>query len=207
MAWTNLKGILYRETAGFVANGTNEAHDLGAAYPRSITIDGDMFDVGWDVDMTANTRDRDAAGDRRLAGIVFRGNSSAGVNTWRCNLPSAGNYYVRLGMGDNDNARTIYARILDNTTPLATFSGVATSAADAYMDSAGTVRTTEADWVSNNAETLLTFSTTTLFIEIGDATGAGSDITAISYFGIRQASSASGLSPIFSPRSNVLLRM
>lgn len=191
--WLNAKGFNFRETSGFgPGDGTNETYDIGAAYPRSVTIDGDTFDVGWDASMAANTRDRDAAGDRRLAGIAFRGNSVAGVNTWRLNLPAAGQYYIRLAFGDNDNARTIHARLLDNTTALATWSGVTTNAADAYMDSSGTVRTTEANWVSGNVETLFTFSTTTLFIEIGDSTGAGSDITALAHFSIRSAGSSSG---------------
>lgn len=189
MAWTNEKGFNFRESNAFVSSdGTNRIPDIGQIYPRSVTIDGDTFNVGWDTDKTLATgsdqvRDRNAALDARLAGIAFIGNSTVGASKYRINLPSTGTYSIRLAAGDADNSRAIYLRILDNTTALATFTNVATATGQ-WMDAQGTVHTSAANWTANNAARSITMATTTLFIEIGTTDGSGSDITALSHVSI-----------------------
>ncbi len=185
MAWTNVKGFNFRSTAGFVSDGPNETSDLGAAYPRSVTIDGDTFSVGWDSNITANTRDRSNTADRRMAGIVFRANATAGVNKWRIDLPVAGQYTIRLAMGDHDNARTLVYRILDNTTALLTVNSV-TTVADGFADASGVALASEAAWISGNVALTATFASTICYLEIGDATGSAPDITAVAHLDIVQ---------------------
>lgn len=204
MAWTNVKGFNFRNTSGFVTDGTNETFDLGAAYPRSVTIDGDTFNVGWDTSIAANTRDRSATADRRMAGIAFRTNSTAGVNKWRIDLPSAGQYTVRVAMGDHDNPRTnILYRILDNTTAISTVGspGVAT-VADGFADAQGNAWGSEAAWISSNVAVTGTWATTTFFLEIGDASGINGDISVVAHLDIVQVSA--GTTQMMLDKRNVL---
>jgi len=186
MAWTNVKGFNFRFTSGFVTDGTNQTYDLGAVYPRSVTIDSDTFNVGWAVDNTANSRDR-AVQDPRLSGIGFIGNSSGEIK-WRIDLPAAGTYTIRLALGDQSATRNIFCRIFDNASVIATIAnGVSTGAGNAFVDATGTVRTTPTDWTTNNASITLSFTSTTCFIGIGDPLNFGADISAIAHFDIVQA--------------------
>jgi len=222
MSWSNVKGFNFRESNAFVTDGTNEIPDIGQTYPRSVTIDSDTFNVGWDTDKTLATgtdqvRDRDAAIDRRLAGIAFIGNSS-GASKYRINLPEAGQYQVRIAAGDADSARTLHFRVLDNTTQLVSYQAVET-ATDQWMDATGVVRTSAADWVSNNAALTVTMSTTALIIEIGTVDGSGSNISALSHVSVVQTGGSSstvtpttgsvvaeGRAPSVNPFTNVRIR-
>ncbi len=195
MAWANVKGFNFRSTAGFVTDGTNEISDLGGAYPRSVTIDGDTFNIGWSADNTANTRDRSATADRRMAGMGFIFNSDGAIK-WRIDLPSLGQYRVRAALGDHDSARTILYRILDNTTALLTVGGAGvTTAADGFADASGVARTSESDWISNNVALTATFASTICYLEIGDATGTAPDVSAVAHFDIVQLAGNVSVTP------------
>jgi len=191
MAWTNVKGFNFRATSGFVTDGTNQTFDLGAAYPRSVTIDSDTFSVGWPVDATARARDR-AVQDPRLSGIISNANS-AGEVKWRIDLPSAGQYTIRLAMGDQAGSNTVFFRIYDNSTVLATVSNVAT-VANGFVDATGVARTSPTDWINNNASVTLNFATTICFIGCGDPSTIAGSFSSIAHFDIVQAGGGGGTS-------------
>ncbi len=168
------KGINFRATAGYVTDPATDTYSLGEAYPT--TRGGVTF--GWATNKTAQSRDR-SAGLVRLGGIVFHTNG-ASTTTFRVDLPSAGTYRIRLAAGDTAAAQAQRILIKDNTTTLATLA--ASTPANQWMDATGVVRTSYSDWTSNNASVDLTFSTTTLILECGDAGGSGSNATSLSHF-------------------------
>jgi hypothetical protein len=199
MAWTNVKGFNFRATSGFVTDGTNQTYDLGAVYPRSVTIDSDTFNVGWASDTTANTRDRINSQGANFAGMNFRNNSSGAIK-WKIDLPAAGQYTIRLALGEHDNVCNIFCRIFDNASVLSTVaSGVSTNFANGFVDATGVARTSPSDWTTNNASVTLTFASQICFIEIGDPTAIGGGNSDIAHFDI-VALSGGGQPPMYTQR-------
>ena len=195
MSWSNPKGFDFRATSGFVSDPAGNTYDLGDSYPTSKTLDGDTFNIGWSTSQTGLSRDRNAAVDARFAGINQRPNAGIGVTTWRIDLPSAGQYTIRIGMGDEANPKSNYWRILDNATLLATFGPVATTAAQ-FADATGVVRTSIANWNSSNVAATYTFASTICLIELGDPAQLAAGDTGIATFNIVAAASASPARPL-----------
>lgn len=188
MAWTNRKGFNFRDTAGYVTDGTNE-EDVSvakgggtASYPYSETIDGDTFNVGW-VSGMGNFRDRNASNDRRLAGVNFatNGTDSDANRAFIIVVPSAGYYEISLALGD-DSADDQYWKIFDDATLIETFGPVATGA-NQWCDANGTLHTSSANWAANNT-TRLYYLTTSLKIRIGH--GATGVATRLAHLAIRK---------------------
>lgn len=161
MAWD--KGWNFRGTVGFVTDGTNETYSIGAAYPE--TRNGVTF--GWTVALTGSV-DRFAANDRRLAGISYKSNSDGlAQSVFRVDLPAAGQYSVRLSMGDHDGPQAfLYCQILDGATPLLTINDVAGTAANVFDDATQT-QYTAANWPGSNSPVTVAFVGTTLNLKIG----------------------------------------
>jgi hypothetical protein len=190
MAWTNWKGFNFRDTAGFVTDGTNE-EDVSvakgggtAAYPYSETIDGDTFNCGW-ISGMGNMRDRNAGNDRRLAGCHFatNGTDSDGNRAFVIDLPAAGDYEIRLAFGDT-SGDDHYWKVFDDTTLLETV-GPKTNAANEWFDANGTNHTSSANWAANQTPKTYTFATTTCKIRIGH--GGTGVATRIAHMAIRQS--------------------
>lgn len=194
--WTTQKYINLRANQAYVTDGTNQTSlnddDVGAgAYPISVTLDGDTFNIGWVTDL-AQYRDRDDTADPRLAGIHFTNNDGTSVRTLRINVP-AGNIGVRLAFGDpiNDRAYTEWA-IYDDSTLLETGVYASTITAGQWVDANETLRTDNATWISSNTEKIYAISSGILLIKIGSV-AAQTDVTALATVGFRSISSASGL--------------
>lgn len=181
MSWANRKGFNFRSTLGFVTDGTNEqfVNEAFGAYPQSITIDGDTFNCGWETAPAGgNSRDRNAAIDQRLAGIVFVSSGSADA-VFRIDLPAAGNYKIRLALGDAGNANTQKAELRDTSTVLLTVPNTAT-AIEEFIDASGVLQGSAATWVSSNVEVTYTFSTTILRVAVQAPSSVASTLAHLS---------------------------
>ena len=191
MSWANLKGFNFRATLGFVTDGANElfVNEAFGAYPQSKTIDGDTFDCGWETAPAGgNSRDRNAGVDARLAGIVFT-NTAAGVDPiFRIDLPSAGDYAIRLAMGDATGTNNQKCEIRDTTTALITLGESATSA-EQFYDASLALRSSAANWVSFQVEVTKTF-TTTIFRLVLQRPAANA--ATLAHFAIKQISGGGG---------------
>src|SRR5262245_51825396 len=108
MAW--VKGLNFRNSAGFVTDAADDTYVIetspgsgnGEAYP--VTRNGVTFGY-----TTANSnvqvRDRNSGNNAKLAGMHFPAGESP-VNKVRVDLTAAGQYNVRLAMGDPSYSRT-----------------------------------------------------------------------------------------------------
>lgn len=155
------KGFNFRQTSGYVTDGTNETYVLASdAYTGSVIRNGVAF--GWTTALGAqDSRDRNSALDRRLSGIGF----NDGIATvFRVDLPAAGTYSLRLAMGDPSNSKTISVTIKDGANTLVTISGVSVPAGS-HLDATGTVYT-DANWPASNSAVSKVFAGTVLTVEI-----------------------------------------
>lgn len=144
-------GVDFRTTAGFVTDPTDYTYCLGESYP--VTRGGITF--GWGGNsggiLLVDKRDRNNGIDPRLAGINFVvGSGVGGGSLSYFQLDKTGAATVRLACGDADNAQTVDFAIADSAGNKFTGSG-ATSAGGEFWDASGVIRTTPADWVTNNA--------------------------------------------------------
>jgi len=156
------QGINFRDSAGFVTDGANEDHEIGdggfnvviPTYPRT-SAQGNT--VGWEGTGALETRDRNSGNDRRLAGMHLR--ADPGNADFRIDLPSSGDYSIRVAAGDPSYSTTTTMELMDTTTSLGVLFNGSTGAANSFFDAGGTVRTAAA-WPGQNALVKKTFSTT-----------------------------------------------
>jgi hypothetical protein len=193
MAWTTKKGFNFRDTLAFDTDGANEVAIIGdgsnniaatQVYPRSVTIDGDTFNVGWDTDSGDGARNRNAANDARLAGLHLVANSQVGGRTFRINLPAPGTYAITLALGDNDNGAANYWQVIDDASVLETndLTGAALSSGQ-YHDANEAVHTSAANWVTNQTAKQYTFASSIFKLRTGKGSGAG--LTELNHIGIQ----------------------
>ena len=71
---------------------------------------GGGWTYGWDVDLTANTRDRDVNADQRLDTFVF---DTDNIRLWEVDVPN-GQYKVTIAMGDPNNAQSQHLEVEGN---------------------------------------------------------------------------------------------
>lgn len=183
MAWD--KGFNFRASSGYVTDPADCTYaTAGDTYP--VTRNSVTF--GWTVSPTSD-RDRAAyTGDQaKLAGLCF-GNSNG---TFQVDLPSAGSYDIRLAVGDAITGQSLMNLVvLDNATPVITLASMTTSDAQWY-DASGVLRTSAADWVANNVAVNCSFSSTTLFLQLG----AAASNTTIAHLFISQTAGAPAGNP------------
>jgi hypothetical protein len=156
------QGVNFRTTLGYVTDGPDEFAEVGFAadYPVT-TAQGNT--VGWEVvNSGVNARDRNASNDQRLAGTVF--NSPSEIDTFRIDLPSAGNYNVRFAAGENNYARSTLWDLYDSTTLLGHLTTGSTSAANHFKDATDT-EYTAANWPSQNTINPQTFASSILRVK------------------------------------------
>ena len=161
------QGINFRATSGYVSDPTNTDYEIGttANYPRT-TAQGN--NVGW-LDAPNQTRNRSTGVDARLAGVHVNNAGSTNWKRYRVDLPSTGNYYVRVAQGDASFAQNTGIDLYDNTSSLGTLVAVSAgfTAGGEFYDATGVKRTSAANWVSSNAQAgPFTFSTTTLIVQL-----------------------------------------
>lgn len=169
------QGIDFRATSGYVTDPATCDYEIGttANYPRTTPVQGNV--VGWEVvGASFLTRDRNT-GTPKLAGLAGSFNSNAETSTYRMDLPSTGSYDIRLALGDHDNqVANQFWEIFDNVTSLGVICNNAdTGAADHWIDATGVVRTSSADWVTNNAALTKTFASTIFRIKSFSGLGSG----------------------------------
>lgn len=150
MSWD--KGFNFRSTSVYVTDGTNETYVTAAdAYPT--TRNGVTF--GWTA--AVSDANRDAANDRRLAGIHYQTSS----RDFQVDLPAAGDYLTHLGIGDSVDGGGDHAtaNVKDNTSSLFTATNVRTPA-QRYTD-ASNVQYTNGTWPGSETGVQKTFTTAT----------------------------------------------
>ena len=131
---------LHQIVFGHTATGSGQTYSLGEEYP--LTRGGLTF--GFDDDLTANQRDRAASYPPELRGVVFAVNAS-GLRYFRFDLPEgAGEYDIRLALGDAGSEQEIRARVLNGVggTELEAISGTTSARGDtcgtSWSDDTGT---------------------------------------------------------------------
>jgi hypothetical protein len=201
MAWTTQKYINLRATQAYVTDGTNqtslnEDDVAGGVYPISVTLDSDTFNIGFTD--PPQYRDRDSGADARLAGIGFGNNDGAGVRELRINTPAA-NIGVRLAFGDpaGDHPYQEWA-IYNDTTLLETIVVSTNTPATQWRDAFGTLHTSNANWIANNAEKTYNITSGILWVKYCSV-AAQTDVTCLATVGFRQIATAG------SPRNLLLL--
>lgn len=155
------KGFNFRSTAGFVSDAADDTYVFVTdAYP--VTRNGVTF--GWTV-TPSEDRDRNSSIDARLAGIVFVTPSNQAI--FRVDLPSAGNYAVRLAIGDASFANGVNDTVvvIDDSTYVIALTSM-TPGAEEFYDATNVKRTSAADWVSNNASSTQPFASTILNVAL-----------------------------------------
>lgn len=206
MAWTTQKFLNLRDTLSYITDssgevfvGRNLSDALLPAYPTSVTLDSDTFDVGW-VAAIDGARNRSVVNDTRLAGTHFVTNAAGSPDIFRVDLlGGAGSYEIRFASGDPAGFGTTkpHIKIYDDATLLATIDGTA-GIAD-FMDTTGVSfpNSGAPSWPDNNSPLTLSFSSTTapgsnpkLRFVCGDTATAGA--TAINVIGIKKVASPSG---------------
>lgn len=166
------QGINFRRTSGFVTdvspenfegNGTNVV--TAPTYPRT-TAQGNT--VGWEGTNDINARDRNAGTDRRLAGLhASEGGTGTKINDFRIDLPSAGDYKVRIAAGDADYSWNTKVELFDTSSSLGVLCTGSTGAANSFKD-ASNATLTAANWPGSNALVTKTFATTICRFRVGD---------------------------------------
>jgi hypothetical protein len=139
-----------------------------ANYPRTSAQSNSVGHLG-----AVQPRDRNVETSVLLKGICFE--AQANTRDYKILLPASGNYKIRLAMGDSSSNHNCRCRVFDDTTQLLDIdAGVVPSGQ--YADAAGTIHTSGANWVSNNAlSSTLSFSTTTLIFRFGGSSGGDAD--------------------------------
>ena len=165
----------FRNTAGYVTDGQGQEHVSLNAYPANTGGD----DFGFSA-VNGATFDRDAAvSDVRLAGShrVFNDGPQSlfVVNTGN------GVFDVELALGDAAWGGSQYVELVDVDTSnvvqsvlAVVVAGVATASGQ-WLDATGALRTSDADWASNQASTQVTVVSGRLGVRIGSSTDVASD--------------------------------
>ncbi len=131
----------------------------------SITFGWETFEANLD------SRDRNAGGDPRIAGITFIGNGITVQPVFRVDLPASGQWQIGLAMGDaaGGNPQTNYVIVKDSTTALITFAPLSTSGSQ-VGDAAGNLWSTAA-WPGSNVMVTKTFASTIFRLVLGPSVG------------------------------------
>jgi hypothetical protein len=192
------QGIYFRATddQSDPSNYDAELYSAGSGGSNYSHATSQSNNVGWEAIVSGNllTADRSSGSVVQLKGITYIQNTNGIYATYRIDLPSTGAYRIRLAMGDADNSQSVRARLYDDVTSFADLEA-GTGAASAYMDATGVVRTTQADWVSNNAYVDRTFASTIFRVRIGEHSGqAGNSTIAALYIEAASGDASSALS-------------
>ncbi len=170
----------FRNTSGFVTDATGTYALNTESYPT--TRDGYTF--GWSAGVDGSDRsgaDRDnTVTDKRLAGINYSVNSAT-QSKFRVDLPAAGDYTVRLAIGDtafDQSGQHQIFTVYDNVTSKLVIDKLTGPAQDHYYDATGVDRT-EAAWpASNLPSAALTFASTIFNLYVGDTVNSGTCVLA-----------------------------
>lgn len=171
---TNDIAINFRNSAGYATDDATETHALVTESYQTVR-GGESFGIS---NGTVSFADRDAALDRRLAGIMF-GESAAGIaSRFRIDLPAAGVYTVYLAMGDGASGQSSAKVIIKDDTTTKITIGPHNTLEDEFYD-ASDVNRTAAAWPGSNVGVNVTFASAICNIDMGDGAGHNGMITHI----------------------------
>ena len=183
MSWD--KGFDFRATSGYVTDPTDCTYVLADAY--GTVRNGVTF--GWEDSISGQGRDRVNSVDPRLAGVNYQSNNNVSKR-FRVDLPAAGDYDIRLAVGDAaNNANNQQWEIYDGSTLLG---GVGPSSINAgrWLDATGALLYSSALWVANNVAVRYTFAGTILRVKIGINASGG--LTNLSHLFVSQVAGGGG---------------
>ncbi|WP_372897417.1 sialate O-acetylesterase [Stieleria sp.] len=174
----------FRATDAYVTDGAGETPVDGDLYPSSL---GGLT-AGWTAP-GAVTRDRSLSVDVRLAGVNYTNNIA---RPFKVELPSTGEYEIRLAAGDAGSSTPVGLHLQDNGVTFASISGAQSGA---FYDASGVLRTAAA-WPTDNVAITHTF-TSTAFQIIAD----GSDYACLAHLEITAVSPSDSIT-LTSPKAN-----
>ena len=191
------QGVSFRASNAFVTdvspdfceNGVPDTDlqiDSGEAdYPTTSTEGNNL---GWEtVDIDGiQCRNRNNA-NARLSGMHQCTNAND-VNIFRIDLASTGDKLIRSASGEYNYAAGTYLELFDTSSSLGVLSTGNTSGAATWKDATNVERSSAADWVSNNASTTKTFTTTILRLNMGSGALQGT----VSFFYVEDAGGGGG---------------
>ena len=151
-----IQGIAFRSTLGYVTDGANEYAQVVSTtnYP---TTTSQGLDVGYEtINSSAPTRtNQSTSNDVRIAGDHYF--NSADTNTYRIDLPAAGDYDIRLGAGEDGYGTSQTIEVYDTTTLRST---VATNTSSGNFADATNTDYSRANWGGSETAITDTFTTT-----------------------------------------------
>lgn len=167
------QGIYFRSTDN-QSDPTNYDAEVSVAenYPR-VSAQGN--NVGYEDNFFGGVGkvDRDVGSVVELKGFHQVSNSGGGSAIYRIDLPAPGTYNIRLALGEETSSQgPNRVRLLDNATQFAEIDA-STSAAAKFIDATGIERTSQADWLSNNAPLQRVFASTIFRVKLGEGGGGG----------------------------------
>jgi hypothetical protein len=180
--WSKI-GVNFRYTPDYVTDSTDETYCLiNEHYP--ISRGGAVF--GFASDVTINNRSITV--NHRLAGVAKGTNDGTNFRIFKIDLPSTGNYSLRLAIGDPNFAQT-YHRVCigDSNTYLDSIVDADGTAAGHFLDAVGADYTND-NWPGSNTLKLITVTKKQLWITIGSAVkiGDGTSLTTMSHMYLRK---------------------
>lgn len=181
-------GFDFRAQASFVTDTVGNNFWATAAYPSPLPAASGWGNAGWEQPPSAGL-DESATVDPRLAGAVYIGNAKK--SNFRVDLPAPGQYTIQLAIGFASLAQSEYVYIYDNTTLLATVASGVYTPIGSFVDASSKVWTA-ANWPANNVPATLTFATTILRIQIGNAISGATSSTGLAYLSVVPVGGSSG---------------
>lgn len=183
--------INFRSTSGYVTDGTGQTYCIAEAYP----VSRNSLTFGWSTGgafLLGADRITSSPASPELSGMNYI-NASALAGNFQLDLP-AGTYQVRMALGDHFAQTGMQAAIYNfpGSTLLATVISGSDSGADQYYDATGVLRTSAADWKTNNAAAVVTVTGTGLVIRIADSSAGGVGYTALAHLHVTSVTSSSG---------------
>lgn len=188
-------GVAFRQNDGYVTDGANDEwieYDFfaGGNYPTTLSTG---LVCGWQASSNGSEgRDRSTSIDVRLAGLQFNRTSTEQL-LFRIDLPSgAGAYNVRAAFGDNAyGPGDAYFELRDNATAFKTIDHSGGNSAAQWYDANDVLRTSAADWASNNVRVNRTFSSSIFRLAMGRG-GAATGSCVVSYLSVESAGGGGG---------------
>jgi hypothetical protein len=181
-------GVDFRQDSTFVTDPTNCFPMVVLSGSPTGTING--INYAWTPDRSAiSFVNRSTGVDPRLAGCAYISPSGT-TTTLTFTLPATGTYAISAAFGDQFGSETVNFDLLDNGTSFQNVSG-STGAANHWFDATGVLRTSSADWVSNNAPNNHTFTSTAFAVRWN----TGSGFSTLSHINIASAGGATIFTP------------
>lgn len=178
MPWSTVKNFGFRATSGYVTDGSNDTYVLlSTTYPTTRTVGGDSVTFGWE-SAPDNENNRTTLYAPHLAGANNKNPGGSSECVFRVDLPSAGDYRIRLAMGDPSTPIGYFSDIRDTASVLTTY-GSATGAASDLRDATDVDRFAY-NWTANNQPSDQTFSTSVFRYVLRPMTSAYNGICCVS---------------------------